>query len=110
MTEAKLLQQFPELSAQLVEAEKLFAQILALTQLDRLHLAIDHIALRVNDLDTATRWQQALAADAELLSDNQINGRPIYLYQLPQPLFILNQAVNIVELPFPNQKRYPQQG
>ena len=110
MTEAKLLQQFPELSAQLIEAEKLFAQILALTQLDRLHLAIDHIALRVKDLDTATRWQQALAADAELLSDNQINGRPIYLYQLPQPLFILNQAVNIVELPFPNQKRYPQQG
>ncbi|OBX02515.1 VOC family protein [Gallibacterium genomosp. 1] len=110
MTEAKLLQQFPELSAQLVEAEKLFAQILTLTQLDRLKLCIDHIALRVNDLNTATYWQQALAADSELLSNNKINGRPIYLYQLPQPLFILNQAVNIIELPFPNEKRYPQQG
>lgn len=108
MTNLKLFQQHPVLLQQLAEIEELFKQIIATAKLAP--AVIDHIALRVNDLALAQQWRSCLAADATLLSDNEINGRPIYLYELKQPLTVLGQTVAVVELPFPTEKQYPQQG
>lgn len=39
-----------------------------------------------------------------------MNGRKIYLIQLDKPLIIANQLVDVIELPFPKNKQYPQEG
>lgn len=70
---------------------------------------IDHISVRCHHLTTAERWHQGLVQCAHLLSDNLINGRPIRLYELREPLNIAGQQVFIIELPFPKDKTYPKE-
>lgn len=110
MMNLKLFQQHPALLTQLNEVQPLFQQIIDTAAPVFTGLAIDHIALRVNQFTLAQQWQASLAEDATLLSDSWINGRPIYLYELTSPLIVLGQAVRVVELPFPTEKIYPQQG
>lgn len=71
---------------------------------------IDHIAARVNNMQSAELWLNALLKCGQILSDNDVNGRKIYLIQLDHPLMIAGQFVEIVELPFPKNKQYPQEG
>ncbi|MCW9710095.1 VOC family protein [Avibacterium sp. 21-586] len=71
---------------------------------------IDHLAVRVNSEQSAQRWLTELLKCGKILSDNLVNGRKIYLIQLDTPLIIANQEVEIVELPFPKNKQYPQEG
>lgn len=70
----------------------------------------DHVSLRCHDLALAEQWRTGLSQCGKCISDNVINGRPIYLFQLETPLTILNQSVSIVELPFPTNKKYKYQG
>ncbi|MGG4662450.1 VOC family protein [Providencia vermicola] len=70
---------------------------------------IDHISVRCHHLETAQRWHDGLLQCGQIISDNIINGRPIRLYELSQPLQIAGQSVFIVELPFPKDKKYPQE-
>ncbi len=70
---------------------------------------IDHISVRCHQLITANRWHDGLIKCANLLSDNQINGRSIRLYELIQPIVVAGQNVFIIELPFPKDKIYPQE-
>ncbi|MFZ7305184.1 VOC family protein [Avibacterium avium] len=71
---------------------------------------IDHLAVRVNSEQSAQRWLSELLKCGKILSDNLVNGRKIYLIQLDTPLTFANQQVQIVELPFPKNKQYPQEG
>ncbi|MFZ7276342.1 VOC family protein [Avibacterium endocarditidis] len=71
---------------------------------------IDHLAVRVNSEQSAQRWLSELLKCGKILSDNLVNGRKIYLIQLDTPLMFANQQVQIVELPFPKNKQYPQEG
>ncbi|MFU2047963.1 VOC family protein [Avibacterium gallinarum] len=71
---------------------------------------IDHLAVRVNSEQSAQRWLSELLKCGKILSDNFVNGRKIYLIQLDTPLTFANQQVQIVELPFPKNKQYPQEG
>ncbi|MFZ7157523.1 VOC family protein [Avibacterium gallinarum] len=71
---------------------------------------IDHLAVRVNSEQSAQRWLSELLKCGKILSDNLVNGRKIYLIQLDTPLIFANQQVQIVELPFPKNKQYPQEG
>ena len=50
--------------------------------LDLNQYEIDHLSLRVNTEQTANAWLTRLLAYGSVLSDNQINGRVIYLIQL----------------------------
>ncbi len=68
---------------------------------------IDHIAIRVNQLETAELWLKKLPQCGEVISDNIVNGRPIYIIKLNEPLIMINQKVNVIELPFPKGKIYP---
>lgn len=72
-------------------------------------LEIDHCALRVNGEDKAYKFLEILQTRGKILSHKEINGRPIYLIELYEPLVILEQKVAVVELPFP-KKNYSQEG
>ncbi|UNH25500.1 VOC family protein [Moellerella wisconsensis] len=82
------------------------AEILGISLAD---YPIDHISVRCHQLTTAHRWCEGLAQCAELISNKSINGRPIYLFELAQPLNIAGWPVSIIELPFPKDKVYPQE-
>jgi len=69
----------------------------------------DHVALRVNDIDSAQSLLTEFKQRGEVISDSIINGRPIYIIVLAEPLRLGNWQIDCVELPFP-AKYYPQQG
>lgn len=97
----------------LKEFEQFQANIVQLAEKMSLCLSnyvIDHVAIRVNDIQDAELWLNRLLKSGQILSDNEVNGRKIYLIQLDFPLIIANQQVEIVELPFPKDKKYPQEG
>lgn len=64
---------------------------------------IDHVAMRVNTEKEALAWRDALLENGQVLSQNQVNGRPIYLIKLHQPLSFLGKEVDVIELPFPKK-------
>lgn len=74
------------------------------------HLEVDHIALRCHQDATAARWQQGLQQIGHLFSQAIINGRPICLFKLHQPLQVAGLALDVVELPWPGEKRYRHEG
>jgi len=69
----------------------------------------DHVALRVNDIATAESLLAEFKQRGEVISDSIINGRPIYIIVLTEPLILGNWQIDCVELPFP-AKHYSQQG
>ncbi|KAE9526301.1 VOC family protein [Testudinibacter aquarius] len=78
--------------------------------LERQTWLIDHLAVRVNTQQQGELWLASFLKCGQLLSDNQVNGRPIYLVALSQPLVFAEQSVSVIELPLPKNKIYPQQG
>jgi len=72
-------------------------------------LDCDHVALRVNELDIAQDLLVYWQTQGKVISDNVINGRPIYIIALDTPLQIGEWLISCVELPFPS-KKYQQQG
>lgn len=77
--------------------------------LDLTKYEIDHLSLRVNSEQKAREWLALLLNYGSVLSDNSVNGRVIYLIALTQPLYLAGQAIDVVELPFPKNKHYPQE-
>ena len=69
----------------------------------------DHVALRVNDIAIATSLLAEFKQRGEVISDSIINGRPIYIIVLDEPVQLGDWSIDCVELPFPG-KHYPQQG
>ncbi|MFQ9622950.1 MAG: VOC family protein [Enterobacteriaceae bacterium] len=59
---------------------------------------------------TAERWRRGFEQCATLLSENVINGRPICLFRLDEPVVVAHWRFSIVELPWPGEKRYPHEG
>lgn len=94
----------------LAQFEKKIQQLATLSNIDLSLYEIDHIAVRVNQNDTAQQWHRGLLAYGKILKESIVNGRPIALFSLNQPLTFLSQQVEIVELPFPKDKHYPQEG
>ncbi|CAQ84571.1 MULTISPECIES: VOC family protein [Photorhabdus] len=92
----------------------IFAQKLARFK-QRLNLHVeqyqaDHISLRCHDISVAERWRKGFLQCGSLMSENMINGRPICLFDLAQPIAVLNWQIDCVELPYPGKKIYPHQG
>ena len=54
--------------------------------LDITPLTADHISLRCHQNATAERWRRGFEQCGELLSENMINGRPICLFKLHEPV------------------------
>lgn len=71
--------------------------------LDITPLTADHISLRCHQNVTAERWRRGFEQCGELLSENMINGRPICLFKLHEPLQVAHWQFSIVELPWPGK-------
>lgn len=89
------------------------AQILALLEtLDLADKALvcDHVALRVNSNDSADALRYAFSCVGKIISDNIINGRTILIIELDTPLTLGQFSIACIELPYPSDKVYPQEG
>lgn len=89
------------------------AQILALLEtLDLADKALvcDHVALRVNSIACADALKDAFSRIGKIISDNIINGRTILIIELDTPLTLGQFSIACVELPYPSDKVYPQEG
>ncbi len=85
-------------------------QLTSVLQLDLSAHQLDHIAMRINDLDLAKLAHQAWAHEGEVISQTQINGRPIIVIAFNQPLAIKTWQIECLELPYPAEgKIYPEQ-
>ena len=104
---------FEEMTAcfgDLSQFEQNILQIAQLAKIDLAKLEIDHIAVRMNSLEKAEKWRIFLLKNAKLVKESQINGRTIGLFELNQAVKFCGQNVNLLELPFPKGKSYPQEG
>ena len=89
------------------------AQILALLEtlgLADKALVCDHVALRVNSIASADALRYAFSRVGKIISDNIINGRTILIIELDIPLTLGQFSIACVELPYPSDKVYPQEG
>ncbi len=84
-----------------------FAQRLGLRLND---LDVDHISVRCHQDTTAMRWQQGLQQIGTQFSAATINGRQICLFKLHDPLVVAGREIDVVELPWPGEKRYRHEG
>lgn len=90
-------------------SQKITALAAQLGLLDK-PLDCDHVALRVNDIQAAKALSEHFCRQGSLISHNQINGRPIEIIELQQPLMLGKWSIACIELPYPGSKHYPQQG
>ena len=104
---------FEKMTACFGDLSQFEQKILQITQtigLDLSQFQIDHLAVRMNTVETALEWRDLLRENATLLKESEVNGRPIGLFELQQAVKFCGQFVKIVELPFPKRKIYPVEG
>ena len=73
-------------------------------------LETDHIAVRINGVEAAKASHQQWLAYGEEISNNQINGRPIIVIKLNEPIVFGCRTIPCLELPYPGKKHYSEQG
>ncbi|MGV7092929.1 VOC family protein [Siccibacter turicensis] len=110
MTHWHTVDDLHDLHADLPRFENALTGLAARLGLDIAPLDADHISLRCHQNTTAERWRRGLEQCGELLSENIINGRPICLFRLREPVAVAHWRFTVVELPWPGEKRYPHEG
>ncbi|MBM7073981.1 VOC family protein [Shewanella sp. 202IG2-18] len=70
----------------------------------------DHAAIRVNTQKHADQLRAFFETKGKVISENFINGRPILIIELNEPLMLNGTQVPYVELPYPSEKAYPFEG
>ncbi|SHO55914.1 VOC family protein [Vibrio quintilis] len=87
------------------------SQLCELLDMDLTELEIDHIAMRINDLDTTQAVHQVWMRQGQVISESLIHGRPIIVIELTQPLKLGQWQTKYLELPYPAEgKHYPVEG
>lgn len=99
-----------DLITDLPNFEQRLANFSAKLNLDLTQFSADHISLRCYQTETAERWRGGLLHCGHLMSETQINGRPICLFDLAQPLSVGPWQIDCIELPYPGRTHYPHQG
>nr|WP_314741778.1 VOC family protein [uncultured Haemophilus sp.] len=94
----------------LSQFEQKIQQIAEIARIDLSQYEIDHLAVRMNENQTAEQWRAFLLGNAKILKESKVNGRPIGLFELEQAVDFFGQKVKIIELPFPKGKIYPVEG
>lgn len=107
---AKFFEKMTACFGDLSQFEQKIRQIAEIAGIDLAAYEIDHLAVRMNQTETAEQWKSLLLEGASLLKESEVNGRPIGLFTLTQAVEFCGQFVKIVELPFPKDKFYPQEG
>ncbi|WP_105902447.1 VOC family protein [Vibrio gangliei] len=99
-----------QLRIQLPQFWQKIEQLSELLGLELDNLTADHIAMRINDWALTEQVHQAWLEQGTQLSNAMINGRPIIVLQLEQALQVAGQEIDCLELPYPSDNTYPQQG
>ncbi|WP_375750675.1 VOC family protein [Vibrio sp. HN007] len=74
-------------------------------------LVPDHVALRINDQNSAEQAHTEWKNYGREISNATINGRPIIVIELSRKPTLFSHEVECLELPFPAKgKYYPQEG
>ncbi|MDO4697954.1 MAG: VOC family protein [Pasteurellaceae bacterium] len=107
---ANFLQDLTPCFGEIAPFEQKIRQIADVAGIDLGQFEIDHLAVRMNDWQTAEQWEALLLKQGKLLKESEVNGRPIGIFQLNQPIHFCGQSVSIIELPFPKDKTYPEEG
>ncbi|MFT8210206.1 MAG: VOC family protein [Symbiopectobacterium sp.] len=98
------------LQQDLARFEQALLQLADTLALDLSQFDADHIALRCNQSTTAEQWKETLLTIGVLISENQINGRPICLFSLNEKIVVGPWKIDCIELPWPGQRFYPNEG
>ncbi|MBC8949518.1 MULTISPECIES: VOC family protein [Xenorhabdus] len=110
MTHFSTISELQDLVTDLYQFEQKLKQFGEYLGLELTQYAADHISLRCNDISIADRWRQGFLQCGQLLSESWINGRPISLFELSQPITLLGWQIDCVELPYPGKKQYLHEG
>ncbi|BET96746.1 VOC family protein [Xenorhabdus taiwanensis] len=110
MTHFSIISELQDLVTDLYQFEQKLKQFGEYLGLEITQYAADHISLRCNDISIADRWRQGFLRCGQLLSESRINGRPICLFELSQPITLLGWQIDCVELPYPGKKQYVHEG
>lgn len=110
MTHWQDVAELHDISADLSRFTEALTELSTRLGLDIAPLDADHISLRCHQNATAERWREGFAQCGTLLSENIINGRPICLFKLHEPVCVAHWRFTVVELPWPGEKRYPHEG
>lgn len=103
ITPLQAIAELDDLVLDLPRFEQALHQFAAKLRLDLAAFTADHISLRCHQNATAERWRQGLMQCGTLLSESMINGRPICLFDLSQPLAVGPWQIDCVELPYPGR-------
>ncbi|GAK27162.1 VOC family protein [Serratia liquefaciens] len=110
MTSFPAIAELHDLALDLPRFERALSQFAEKLCLDLSQFTADHVSLRCHQNTTAERWRLGLQQCGSLLSEAMINGRPICLFDLQQPLKVGPWLIDCVELPYPGDKRYSHEG
>lgn len=94
----------------IADFEQKIRQLAEIAKIELNLFEIDHLAVRMNTLEMAQEWKKMLLSGGQILKESEVNGRPICLLRLNQPLYFCGQMLWIIELPFPKNKIYPEEG
>ncbi|WP_174849381.1 VOC family protein [Yersinia artesiana] len=110
MSSLKDIVELSDLFTDLPTFEQKLLVFAAKLKLDLTQFSADHISLRCHQTETAQRWRNGLQQCGHLMSETQINGRSICLFDLTPPLAVGPWQIDCVELPYPGKKYYPHEG
>lgn len=99
-----------DLSEQLIAFEERIVDLADRVGLSLNDFHCDHISVRCNHISTAERWRKGFMKCGLLLSEKEVNGRPICLFDLNRPIIVVAKQVDCIELPYPGAKVYPHEG
>lgn len=91
------------LASVLSEAERREIQIAA-------HWQIDHLCYRVSELARYHEMKTFLASCGELLTESDVNGRPISTFRMHEPFIASGRHVELLELPAPKPSKPTPEG
>ena len=95
------------------QGQQFIRDIVASMEGDTLFVAqgsIDHVCYRSATPESYHQAKQQLASWGRLLSENQVGGRPIAVYQLARPIVWEGHAVVCLELASPKKGRHYAEG
>jgi predicted metalloenzyme YecM len=71
---------------------------------------IDHLCYRAASLDSYQEICRQISLFAELLTESDVNGRPIATYKLAEPFRVEGYFIDVVEVPAPKDLAHYQDG
>lgn len=67
------------------------------------HMTADHLCFRVETEQEYFEYKQMLLRNSKLITESEINGRPICTFHIEQGFHIDNHHIYLIELPAPKQ-------